>query len=889
MTSSVHPPPLHDALFRAIVEHSPVAIWLQCSSTVLWANPAFEELTGFNAAEYVAPAFFERLVLPADAGLVELSVGDLQRDIRIVRKDGAVLWVEFRLTGPLWTSETGPVYLARAFDISARVRAEAEAETRDQLERLTARALREREQQFAGAFRSSPSAMLVTRMSDGMVLDANNVWGELFGYTHAEMVGHTTGELRMWAEQDQRPALIAGLQRGEPVRGVSAAFRRSDGEVRHGLLSLEIIERNGEPCLLASVVDISDRERVARELRQREEQFASAFRLNPSAMMVTSVPTRAILDVNRAWCEVFGFEREAVLGHRSDELGIWVRPEQREEFIEQLHHGRTIRGEALRFRRGDGAMRDGLISIEIIERGGEECLLAALTDITDRAEVERALRQREALLFTTFRSNPSPSVLSDPRTTLMVDANDAWARQSGYAREELIGHTALELGLWVDEGLRRRMGERVSAGLAVRDMEFQFRRKDGAIRDALISAEIVEIGGEQRMLSSVMDITERLQAERALQERERLLFQLFESSPAPAALTRPNNGEFVDVNDAYARQTGYTRAELIGHTPAELGLWANAETPRQLGQLVADGIEVRDVECDYRTKSGALRTALISLEDVELRGETLQLASIIDITAIRRAEEQRLALQTSLQEAQRLEALSVLAGGVAHDFNNLLVGILGNADLALMELEEHTPARESIAEAAEAARRAAKLAQQMLAYSGRGRFILSPVDLNALAREVGGTLAHLFAASPLKYELAEGLPPVQADHPQLRQLLSQLLTNAAEALDGTSGTVTVRTWLETAGATFIAAGGVPSELDSGEYVCLEVADTGQGMDAETRARIFEPFFSTKFTGRGLGLAAVLGIVRGHHGAIRVESAPGAGATFTVLLPAAPAA
>jgi len=246
-------------------------------------------------------------------------------------------------------------------------------------------------------------------------------------------------------------------------------------------------------------------------------------------------------------------------------------------------------------------------------------------------------------------------------------------------------------------------------------------------------------------------------------------------------------------------------------------------------------------------------------------------------------------LEAKLQHAQKLESLALLAGGIAHDFNNLLVGILGNVALALSELDEESPLLPVLEDAQGSARRAAELTKQMLAYSGRGRFVLSYVDLNTLLEETRGLLhSAMPKTARLELDLAEELPTVRADPGQLRQVIVNLVSNAADALGENSGRISVRTSTHEADSEYLASSYYDDSLPAGRYVCLEVTDTGAGMDAATTAKIFDPFFTTKFTGRGLGLAAVLGIVRGHHGAVRVDSAVGRGSSFRLLFPAADA-
>ncbi len=258
---------------------------------------------------------------------------------------------------------------------------------------------------------------------------------------------------------------------------------------------------------------------------------------------------------------------------------------------------------------------------------------------------------------------------------------------------------------------------------------------------------------------------------------------------------------------------------------------------------------------------------------------------IRDITVVREAEAERERLELQMQQAQKLESLGVLAGGIAHDFNNLLMGVLGNASMALLEMDLNSPARNSIVQIETTAQRAAELTKQLLAYSGRGKFVVEPINLSMLVHET----AHLLEVSiskkaAIRYHLAEDLPAIEADASQIRQVIMNLITNASDAIVSENGTITITTGAchctkESLRDTYLA-----DDLKAGKYAFAEVADTGMGMDEETIQRIFDPFFTTKFTGRGLGLAAVLGIVRGHGGALKVDSEPGRGSVFRVYFP-----
>ena len=254
-----------------------------------------------------------------------------------------------------------------------------------------------------------------------------------------------------------------------------------------------------------------------------------------------------------------------------------------------------------------------------------------------------------------------------------------------------------------------------------------------------------------------------------------------------------------------------------------------------------------------------------------------------DELAAARADQQQPSLQEQLEHAQKLSCLGVLASGIAHDFNNLLTGMLGNANLAREALSTDSPALAPVRNIERSALRAAELTRQMLAYAGKADLFVQPIDVSQLVQEMG----HLLAVSvskkvTLEYDCPEGLRPIEADATRVRQVVMNLITNASEAIAEDAGRITIRTGMTSAEGVDLPDSSTPAD----RFVFVEVADTGCGMDAPTKTRIFDPFFTKKAAGRGLGLAAVLGIVRSHGGAVHVDSDLGRGTRIRVMFPAA---
>jgi two-component system, cell cycle sensor histidine kinase and response regulator CckA len=379
--------------------------------------------------------------------------------------------------------------------------------------------------------------------------------------------------------------------------------------------------------------------------------------------------------------------------------------------------------------------------------------------------------------------------------------------------------------------------------------------------------------------------------ERALRASEQR-FATTLKSIGDAVIVADVTGRITFMNAVAEQLTQWNQAEGIGKLLTEVlhiideetGIHAEDPITRALQQDTVVGLIGRPL---LRARDGT--TIPIDDSAAPIRDNWGNLTGGVlvfrDITERRQAELQRLAIERKLLETQKLESLGLLAGGIAHDFNNLLVAILGNADLALLDLETDSPARTSIDRIIIGARRAAELTRQMLAYAGKGRMEMQLLDLNTLITEMT-TLMQISIpkSATITYQLTSQLPAVKADAIQIHQIIMNLVVNAAEALGESFGTITITTGLMPATRAFLDETQLGGNLPEGQYVYLEIADTGSGMDADTQQKIFDPFFTTKFTGRGLGLAAVMGIVREHQGTLRVSSTPGQGTSFRVFFP-----
>jgi len=348
----------------------------------------------------------------------------------------------------------------------------------------------------------------------------------------------------------------------------------------------------------------------------------------------------------------------------------------------------------------------------------------------------------------------------------------------------------------------------------------------------------------------------------------------------PVIVADAVTGQLLDANPAATVTYGWPREKLLQLRWDDLiaetdGQTLSHRTPSQPGVTLSH----------HRRRGGASFPVEARENTLVLKGRSIVISTIRDITDRLAAEHQQSQLEARLQQAQKLESLGVLAGGIAHDFNNLLSGVLGSIDLVSAELPVHSELRPSLTLARDCAERAAVLCEQLLAYSGRGRFVVKPISLNALVEELRPLLEMSLVNKPcMRFEFEPNLPLIEIDVAQVRQVILNLVMNAAEATRAGSGHVTVRSRLVELERHELSHYLMGEQLNPGRYVSLEVTDDGCGMEPSTLTRIFEPFFTTKFAGRGLGLSALMGIVRGHRGAIQVVSDAGKGSVFRVLFP-----
>jgi PAS domain S-box-containing protein len=693
-------------------------------------------------------------------------------------------------------------------------------------------------------------APVLVRQLDGTILFCTAALGALYGWPPEEAAGKVAHELLSTGfpaplEQIEAELLRTGAWTGELRK------RRRDGGVVW-VASRWTLQRDqaGAPTIVIQV----DNDITGRKLaEERERTVLDCILKSTDAMLVYLDPDFNFVMVNPAYAATCNMRPEDMIGKNHFALYPDAENEAIIRRVRDTGEPAFYKDKPFRFpdqpARGITYWDWSLMPVR--EPSGKVAgLVFSLRETTNAKRAGDVLD--DSALFP--HQNPSP-VLRASRDGILLFANPS--------AEALLADWQPGVGRKIPVPVGQAVADAIAQG-APRELDFRSGGRD-------YSFLIAPVAGQEYANLYARDVTERTQAEQALrasEERFRTLFTTMSDGFAVGEAIWDEKGVpvdfyFLEINDAFERHSGLTR-DILGKPirqalPNIEKVWigrycrvAVTGTPERFEEYNEDTRRHYSVFC-YSPSRG--RFAIV----------------FSDVTE-RKHEDER------LREAQKLESLGFLAGGVAHDFNNLLTGIVGNASLAQELLPDGHPSYDLLDTVMKTGAQAAQLTRQMLAYAGKGQFVVEPVQLSQLLPEISGLVQPSISRTiSLEFDLDPDLPPVEADRGQMRQVFMNLVINAAEAIGGNTGRITVRTGV---------LNQVPEGLPPGTYVYLEVRDTGCGMDHVTKSKIFDPFFSTKFTGRGLGLAAVSGIVRAHKGAITVSSVPGHGSCFTVVFPAA---
>lgn len=506
--------------------------------------------------------------------------------------------------------------------------------------------------------------------------------------------------------------------------------------------------------------------------------------------------------------------------------------------------------------------------------------------LSERDTAENELRESKEL-FQTFLDSSSDLAFVKDIQHRYIFVNKANADLFGVPADDIIGKTDSDF-----------MGPKEAAECQRSD-SLVLSSKSLSTTEEFLNGRVFEARkfpltlsrGEIAVGGLIREITEQKQAQEEVRKRENLLSKVLDILPIGLWIS-DSKGKLLIGNPAGTKIWG--SAPYVGQD--DYGVFKARRLPSgkeiepddwALAHTVNEGVTISDELLEIDTFDGRKRIIVNHTAPVMDDDGNVQAAIVVnqDVTDRLQAEQEKLEMERRLLHAQKLESLGVMSGGIAHDFNNLLTVIVGNLELALMDISPESPATRSIGNAIKAARRSADLTRQMLAYSGRGSFITRDIRITDIVKENADMFRTAISKNiNLILSLVPNLPLVRADASQIQQVVMNLIINASESIGDSPGEIKVTTGAIYCDESFLTQSLALNKPQPGEFVYLEVGDTGCGMEEETIKRLFDPFFTTKFTGRGLGMSAVLGIVNGHNGAINVESKVGEGTTVSVFFP-----
>jgi PAS domain S-box-containing protein len=714
----------------------------------------------------------------------------------------------------------------------------------------------------------------------------------------ADLIGDVDENMvwREHAEQYRRDD-AAVMASGEPKLGYEEPQVTPDGRriwLRTTKVPLHDVDHN-IIGILGAYEDITERKQAEAALRENEARIRSLSNNLNSGMLYQVVRkpdgARCFTYLSDSVRRLYGVSPQEAMTDPSLIYGR-VHEDDRARLHDEEEKARlaltSLRTEVRMMAPAGGIRWSCFVSTPTLLEDGSTRWDGIEFDISEQKKTEAALRENQRQMDTLMANLPGMAYrCRDDRDRTMEFVSKGCQALTGYAASDLIDDAAVSFmdlvhpydREYVRQNVRQQLDRRMPFYLVYRMVpcgggeKFVWEQGVGVYEDG----HVVAIEG------FIADITDRRRAEEKLEAEHAQMLSIFEAVGSSIYVADMDTHRILYANhtarEAFGENlVGRLCHEVIQGLAVPCSFCTNEQIKALAPQPYVWEFHNSNVNRTYRLVDRVIRWP---------DGRDVRFEMATDITDLKRAERERLEMERQLLHAQKLESLGVMAGGIAHDFNNLLMVILGNMELALMQLPTTSPAREQLDDAVLGARRAAELTRHMLDYAGRGRHEIKAVRINDVVRDNASILKAVIARNvELHLNLADDLPQIMADPGQLQQIVMNLVINASEAIGKGPGIVSISTGIGLFGLAELRQSRLDEKPNPGRFAWLEVTDSGCGMDESTLSRLFDPFFTTKFTGRGLGMAAVLGIVRGHRGAIFVDSKIAVGSTLRVLLPAA---
>ena len=811
------------------------------------------------------------------------QVSDIERDVEWSDVARTISFVGTRaVLGAPTRIENGVGVLSFSTDVvhewtddeNATIRAAADilAHAVENVERR--RRLQESEERFRTLLDHHLDGLAVT--ANGKVLYANPALSKMFGFDLGDEVGADPVSFLSPKERER------ARRRMLEITGDGGTANEYEGTHRDGrTFPIEVSSRrimyDGTPALLSTIRDITVRRQT--ETTQRESEARLQVVLDHHFDGVAVVADSSYLYINPTLAKMFGYEQTGLLDCAPLEL---LQPADRQRASARMKD-LTTGASTVHPGEYEGLRKDGsTFPIEILTRpinyGGRQALLGVFRDLTNRRVAEEAIRGAEAKYRNLVENSLAGVYIIQNRR--FVYANPRLADIMGYTQDEMLALPSM-VELVVDEDktiVEEKVRQRLAGETETVQYEIRCVRKDGQIIHTEIHGGATSYIGKAAIIGTVLDVTQRREAEEKLRDREQRFRSLFEVAPIGIVVTTPDM-RIQQVNPTFREMLGYSEDELVGRSLVDITHPDDvAGTPESAAKVFADSRATIRVNIRYLRKDGSAVQAetTVSVVTDERGNPVYGVAMVEDVT-------EKVLLEEQIQQIMRLESVGQLAGGVAHNFNNALTAISGYSELLARRFKAEDPALRDLEQIQRVAEQSADLTRQLLAFSRKEHVHPSVFSVNEAVESTRDLLSPLLdVAMRIRLRLDRNIPDVRSDRPQLEQVITNLVLNARDAMpDG--GLIAIETRSVELGDDRARTN---PEAKPGRYVCVTVSDAGVGMDADTMARIFEPFFTTKEPGQGvgLGLAMVHGAVKQSGGFITVDSVPTKGATFTIYLP-----
>jgi PAS domain S-box-containing protein len=611
-----------------------------------------------------------------------------------------------------------------------------------------------------------------------------------------------------------------------------------------------------------------------------EARYRRLFETAQDGILILDAQSGLITDVNPFLTTLLDYSRDDFLGKTLCDVGAFKLIQGSKAAFQELQNKQYIRYENLLLETRSGRRVTVEFVSNVYEENGKRVIQYNIRDITARKQGEASLHESQQRLADIIASAMDSIITLDEQHRIVL-FNAAAGKMFHCSEAEALGQP-------VERFIPQRFhpphsgdiqafGETGVTNRAMGALEPLWAlRADGDEFEIEASISQTESGGKKIFTVIMRDVTKRKQAEDALRRSEERFSKAFRNNPLAIAISTEAEGRYLDVNEAFLDLLGYQRKDVIGRTVAELGFWAE---PLDRGEMIRQLKEedlVAKRQMRYRTAKGKIREAEVWAESIEVDGKRCVLGITRDVT-------ETMQLEAQLRQAQKMEAVGRLAGGIAHDFNNMLGIIIGYCDISLGLIAPENPVNRYVSQTKKAAKRAAVLTKQLLAFSRKQVIFPRILDLNEVVRNATEMLLRLVSENvTIEFRPHASLGSIKADPGQIEQAMINLVVNARDAMP-TGGAIIIQTRHAELDEGYVS---LHRGAHVGQYVVLAVSDTGCGMDETIQSQIFEPFFTTKEAGHGtgLGLSTVYGIVKQSEGNILVYSEPGKGTTFKIYFP-----